>query len=758
MNIPSLPQRSSTTLKELEDCAAAAGDDRIARLIGAVDRTLSGLQSFASDSQRTITPEDLPVPSFMVNAPTTIKDEDLMDVDAATAPVSPRRKHHASDSGIGSTVSDDSDMKQGMALLVFVLQHNDSHLTLPDLNKHRFAASESIAQSGINGTSSLAADLAGAQQHVLGEYACRQIQKHIIIPIIREEKLKNFHPLVSGLPYRIARKEITCLRDLEKVLLWLAPVCTYPSRDWSLEQGLISGVKKWSVSKAAFLQFCETSIQCIHATVDHLNERDQRRPTDRPYTNGYFLDLVEQVRQYAAHLAATRSRMPANERVSLVGGLGRSGRPAELVRTRDGKTISLRTGQELSPEEMKQGLKRSSAEIDEDLERSMARRRKSAPAVKEVQRCSECAKIFKRPCDLTYALAQHGFVSRLTSHRKHEKTHSRPWKCSEVNCKYHGYGWPTEKERDRHMNDKHSAAPSMYRCKFSPCPYESKRESNCKQHMEKAHGWTYVRSKNNGKAIPKAKTSGNAPPTPLDSTPGSHIFSAPTPDFHDNGSNFGTPASSHYPTESVNGSVITSNASDTYQNDAMAFDNTFGPVGDFNWDAADGFNFTNDSHRESWDSAMNDPNVMPSTFGALPNEDESIFGSNFDWSNMGDLTSLNMQLASPATSVDHLPIDVFNKPEPHSLQAPSLSPVGRADAMLYSPYSYSSSEAHDEGYGGDFVQDLKPGADFSLFDSATTSGINTGSNDAMFHDLSAFAASASWNEKADLNDFMRMEQ
>ena len=65
--------------------------------------------------------------------------------------------------------------------------------------------------------------------------------------------------------------------------------------------------KKWSESKASYINFCETSIQCIHTTVDHLNESDQRRPTDRPYTNGYFLDLVEQVRQYAAEMAASRA-------------------------------------------------------------------------------------------------------------------------------------------------------------------------------------------------------------------------------------------------------------------------------------------------------------------------------------------------------------------------------------------------------------------------------------------------------------------
>jgi uncharacterized C2H2 Zn-finger protein len=43
----------------------------------------------------------------------------------------------------------------------------------------------------------------------------------------------------------------------------------------------------------------------------------------------------------------------------------------------------------------------------------------------------------------------------------------------------------------------------VYYCKFKPCSYSSKRESNCNQHMEKAHGWTYVRTKSDGRARKK---------------------------------------------------------------------------------------------------------------------------------------------------------------------------------------------------------------------------------------------------------------
>ena len=72
------------------------------------------------------------------------------------------------------------------------------------------------------------------------------------------------------------------------------------------------------------------------------------------------------------------------------------------------------------------------AEEDESILRSMARRKRSASAAELApKRCREpgCDKEFKRPCDLT----------------KHEKTHSRPWKCPVESCKYHEYGWPTEK-------------------------------------------------------------------------------------------------------------------------------------------------------------------------------------------------------------------------------------------------------------------------------------------------------------------------
>lgn len=153
-------------------------------------------------------------------------------------------------------------------------------------------------------------------------------------------------------------------------------------------------------------------------------------------------------------------------------------------------------------------------EADEGVQRSMARRKKNAPPMDINQKCDYCDKVFKRPCDLT----------------KHEKTHSRPWKCTEPTCRFAQQGFPTEKERDRHVNDKHADTPKLFKCKFQPCTYASKRDSNCKQHMEKAHGWVYIRSKNNARGGSSKSSSSRPTGTPsVASTPASKATDVATP-------------------------------------------------------------------------------------------------------------------------------------------------------------------------------------------------------------------------------------
>lgn len=94
-----------------------------------------------------------------------------------------------------------------------------------------------------------------------------------------------------------------------------------------------------------------------------------------------------------------------DDRLGLHGGLSQTGQPAQLVRIRDGKSISLRTGEEvkLEPGFGQRPENSMGMELDDDIQRSMARRRKAEQAVmKEHQKCKECDKLFKRPCDLTY--------------------------------------------------------------------------------------------------------------------------------------------------------------------------------------------------------------------------------------------------------------------------------------------------------------------------------------------------------------------
>lgn len=118
MNITLLSRRSPTCPKDLED-AVAASEQRIGQLIGSVDRSLSGLESFSTDSQETLRPDDLPVPRFMLGTQHTIAS-DRMDIDdSLDRPSTPQLKQrwthnrHSSDSGLGSSVSSTDESLSG---------------------------------------------------------------------------------------------------------------------------------------------------------------------------------------------------------------------------------------------------------------------------------------------------------------------------------------------------------------------------------------------------------------------------------------------------------------------------------------------------------------------------------------------------------------------------------------------------------------------------------------------------------------------
>lgn len=484
-NSPFMPRRSTTNRESLEALLGAQAPDlsRINTVLNNFDKTIAGLKAGGSILAD---PEVLPVPSFVLAGATF--DTTPMEIDSKPSAVERDPHEHASDSGLGTSIGGSK---------------------YDDVRAERTSVRESL-NSAISSTRSAVtrgfpSRGASEEKHTLGKFACKQIHDSIIKPILAEESLKDFHPLIQDVPRRIGEKSICNLRDLEKTLIFLAP--------------------ELSATATSYLRFCERSIQLLHATVNRLSEPDQRLPSDRPYTTNYFLDLVEQIRRYAAIMAATRQKesngedlddmdYSRDEKVTLRGGLSHNGRPMELVREKNGEVIPINEDAENAYKVSKRVL--SDDEMDEDeVIRSMARRRKSDKPGDVMHTCRDCKKEFKRPCDLT----------------KHEKTHSRPWKCTEQKCKYYDQGWPTEKERDRHMNDKHSAAPAQYKCLYPPCTYASKRESNCKQHMEKAHGWVYNRSKSNGRKKAPTNSNPTTPLTPFLGTPMSANLTTPITPF-----------------------------------------------------------------------------------------------------------------------------------------------------------------------------------------------------------------------------------
>jgi uncharacterized C2H2 Zn-finger protein len=386
----------------------------------------------------------------------------------------------------------------------------------------------------------------------------------------------------------------------------------------------------------------------------------------------------------------TNQSADSDEKITLRGGLSHNGRPVELVREKNGKFMPISEDAEHAYKLSKRAL--SDDDMDEDeVTRSMARRRKSDKPGDVMHTCRDCKKEFKRPCDLT----------------KHEKTHSRPWKCSDEKCKYFDLGWPTEKERDRHMNDKHSAAPAQYKCLYPPCTYASKRESNCKQHMEKAHGWEYVRSKSNGRIKKTTSHDDRSPTTPLTpflGTPMSATMATPITPFApspqlpmiDNFDyyGFGTPALS------VQG----------FQNDFRRDSVT-----------TDGSHYTYSSGHSPTEPTSFDDAVTP---------DDTTINHNDVFNNCGLNANMNTgfyQQPTPALSTNY---DFEALPFTSNTMTngiPHLSPLGQADMTLFSPQLHM-----DEGFGElDMPLFSRPTEDFTLFDTAQSSNM-TFNNTANF--------------------------
>ncbi|KAF4625064.1 hypothetical protein G7Y89_g13102 [Cudoniella acicularis] len=763
--VPELPRRSQSTLEDVVD----AHTRRIALTLGDIDRGLSAIEDRSPTARQSFPDEADPVPQGFLNhtvgSPSTKSYGSIMDGVMSKEPSSigrrslrprhNRRPSRYSDSALGSSI--------GSRCGKNAADTNPTSVTGDSCTKSVVAAS-AITRSAAH-TSTI------ESLPRLSARASNRIHEHILRPLLAKPSLKDFHPIVKDCPRRINGKEIVCLRDLEKTLIFMAPVSEIQTDD------VVGGVAHWfsrlkerTKTAALYLDFCLTSIRCIQATVEFLSEREQTRPHDRPYTNGYFVDLVDQIKQYAQQVQAAKEKEAKGEKlgemdpesyvfpftnswlrpsfrsrpfptfntthtngissfrtdeVKLHGGLTKNGRPAELVRVKkNGKAISVATGLpvDLDDEDSKDSIrfKRSlsqEAEEDESIMRSMARRKRSASAAELApKRCREpgCDKEFKRPCDLT----------------KHEKTHSRPWKCPVESCKYHEYGWPTEKEMDRHHNDKHSAAPPLYECHFKPCPYRSKRESNCKQHMEKAHGWEYVRSKNNGKN--REKPSGTNTTTGLP-TPQTTNMQTPSSD----GNSVATPEEDYNMENTFDDPIMYDNQNHLnfpeYNPDMDMFapgqqlQLDYSPISDVNQSGSSNGHSPYSSHILPGQDHFQD-NFQ--TFTNSNNVDFSLFENE-------DLYSANVQLPTPSHDVfQHLGgfetsgVPFGADPVPH------ISPIGHGNTMLYTP---TSMREVDEGFE-DFVPancnpQLGGSSDFQLFPSSTGGTIASSAPSALFGEI-----------------------
>lgn len=682
---PPLPRRSQTNLDDVID----AHRRRVRITLDDIDQTLASSQT--GSTPKAFVDKSFPFPEHLQKYSVAMLDEPGKErrVLRPRSGIQRPSRLHDSDSGLGTSIVTSNDKLQVD--------------TTSKKTKTSVKASAITRSAAASTTSTLPG---------LSSRSTNKICEHILKPLLAKPELKTFHPLVIDTPRKINKGDILCLRDLEKTFLLIAPVSKL-QRNLGLGGDTYTTLfsKESTKSRAKYLDFCLSVVHCIQATVEFLPDREQTRPRDLPYSNGYFIDLVDQIQLYAKQLADSKDKKTAgdvmdfdqyahpvspgiphanigfrSDSIKLHGGIHINGRPAELVRVKkNGKAISLATGQEVDMDDDADGefkVKRSASEEaadEEEIMRSMARRKKNAsPEELAPKKCREpgCNKEFKRPCDLT----------------KHEKTHSRPWKCPVETCKYHDYGWPTEKEMDRHCNDKHNTTPPMYKCLYPPCPYKSKRESNCKQHMEKAHGWEYVRTKTNGGKKPGTSKSGsvsghtpqmNGLPTPPNSNPS---ICMPTPpeehlQFHPHSIDF--PA--YVPAE-------------------QPFDFNTLPQ-EIQLDPMDYSDYSPVDHT----TPLTDPGLDPSSF-----QDPATV--NYQWDDIYSANRAQIPVPTfPRELVEQFVAFSENEMS-KTLLGPHISPIGQGNAMLYTPHSLVDV---DETFD-DIPVDASAGPDFLLFDPPTT--------------------------------------
>jgi hypothetical protein len=309
--IPGPPRRAQSTLEDVVD----AHKRRVALNLADIDRGLAAVEDRSPTARQSFPDEADPIPQGFLNhtvgTPTESSYGPIMDGVMSKEPsligrrsLRPRhnrRPSRYSDSALGSSIGSRSGKTAADTLVTSVTE---------DTQTKTKAAASAITRSA-------AANSTIENLPRLSSRASNRIQEHVLRPLLAKSSLKDFHPIVKDCPRRIHGKEIVCLRDLEKTLIFMAPVSDIQT------DNVVEGVAHWfsrlkerTKTAALYLDFCLTSIRCIQATVEFLSDREQTRPHDRPYTNGYFVDLVDQIKQYAQQVQAAKEKEEKGEKLS----------------------------------------------------------------------------------------------------------------------------------------------------------------------------------------------------------------------------------------------------------------------------------------------------------------------------------------------------------------------------------------------------------------------------------------------------------
>ncbi|KAF8467801.1 hypothetical protein BDZ91DRAFT_127163 [Kalaharituber pfeilii] len=339
---------------------------------------------------------------------------------------------------------------------------------------------------------------------MLSQTAVNTMKKIILEPILGDKKFCAFWDVCTWAGEQIESGRIGSLRDLEKFLFHKA-----------------SNAKH----RQGYNTFCTEFLSHIKHSLAYMPPNELHRTYDRPYDNGYFLDTLAQFnknemssdvdldssfQQLLDNMQQRTEKRVAEEHVEHAISSKRIKPNVPLFNLMEDRLGNLQNNYEhisnnFTGSRSTQPANQTGAMLPPPLPirahpnavdafpkmnttRSKGKRRGPTAVQKEPQHFQ---------CD--WEGCPHGPFARLCDLTKHKKTHTRPHKCQVAGCKYATEGFPTEKERDRHWIDKHSSGAPEYQCSYHPCQYRSKRESNCKQHMEKAHGYEYKRTKQNYK-------------------------------------------------------------------------------------------------------------------------------------------------------------------------------------------------------------------------------------------------------------------